>query len=144
MSLAEVEASGITNTCTFTIRVIHYSLHVIVSSLAESGPGTLRQALQDANDSPDANLVVFNFPGPAPYTVHLLSALPAVTSPVIIDGWSQPGFSATPVVELDGSTASNAIDRLVIQSGPSTVRGLALHGFATAIRLTTARTNIVH
>src|SRR5258708_5791485 len=137
------DSSGNSNSCAFTIRVIPYRLHVTVSSVADSGPGTLRQALQDANDSPDANLVVFNFPGPAPYTIHLLSALPAVTSPIIIDGWSQPGFSGTPVVEVDGSTASNAIDGLVIQSGPSTLRGLALHGFATAIRLTTAGTNIL-
>src|SRR5258708_20235346 len=137
------DSSGNSNSCTFTIRVIPYRLHVIVSSLADSGPGTLRQAILDANDSPDENLVVFNFPGSAPYTIHLLSALPAITSPIIIDGWSQPGFSGTPVVEVDGSTANNSIDGLVIQSGPSTVRGLALHGFATAIRLTTAGTNVI-
>jgi hypothetical protein len=67
-----VDSSGNSNSCTFTIRVIPYRLHVTVSSVADSGPGTLRQALQDANDSPDANLVVFNFPGPAPSTCSRL------------------------------------------------------------------------
>ncbi len=76
-----VDASDNTNTCTFTIRVIPYRLPVTVSSAADSGPGSLRQALLDANDSSDENLVVFNLPRPS--TIHLLSALAEITSSVI-------------------------------------------------------------
>jgi len=89
-----VDASDNTNTCTFTIRVIPYRLPVTVSSAADSGPGSLRQALLDANDSPDENLVVFSLPGPGPNKISLLSALPEVTSPTIIDGWSQSASCA--------------------------------------------------
>src|SRR5439155_22608264 len=39
--------------------------------------------------------------------------------------------------------ASKAIDGLVILSGASTVRGLALHDFATAIRLETNGSNVI-
>jgi hypothetical protein len=117
------------NTCSFIVRVIPYQLSV--TSTNDSGPGSFRQALLDANDSPDENLVVFNFPGPGPYSIQLQSVLPEITSPIIIDGWSQSGSNNPPVIELVGSGE----DGLVISVGNSTVRGLALHGFATAIRL---------
>ena len=138
-----VDASGNSNSCSFIVRVIPYRLPVVVSTLADSGPGTLRQAILDANDSPDENLVVFSLPGSAPYSIHLLSALPAITSPIILDGSSQPGFVGTPLIELDGSTSSNAIDGLVIRAGSSTVRALDLHGFANAIRLENNGGNII-
>ena len=136
-----VDPSGNTNTCTFSIRVIPYRLPVTVSSPADSGPGTLRQAILDANDSPDENLIVFHLPESS--AIHLLSPLPDITSPLIIDGWSQPGFAGSPIVELDGSSASNAIDGLTVRSSNSTIRGLVLHNFATAIRLGLDGSNII-
>ena len=72
VSCTGVDHSGNTNTCTFTIRVIPYRLPVTVTSTADSGPGTLREALLDANDSPDENLVVFNLPGPDPGAIYWL------------------------------------------------------------------------
>jgi len=100
------DASGNTNACAFTVRVIPYRLPVTTS--ADSGPGTLRQALLDANDAPGENRVEFHLPGSGLQTLAVLSALPTVTSPVIIDGWTQTGFSGTPVIELDGSTSGGA------------------------------------
>jgi hypothetical protein len=129
------------NSCSFIVRVIPYLISV--TSTSDSGPGSLRQALLDANDSPDENYVVFNLTGSAPYTIQLQSALPEITSPIIIDGWSQSASNSPPVIELVGSGGSNAADGLVITVGNSTVRGLALHGFATAIRLTTAGSNVI-
>src|SRR6266705_177468 len=129
------------NSCRFIVRVIPYQL--LVTSTNDSGPGSLRQALLDGNDSPDENLVIFSLPGAGPYKISLLSALPEVTSPVIIDGWSQSASNATPVVELDGSSPSNGIDGLVMTAGSNTIRGLALHGFRTAIRLANQGGNVV-
>jgi hypothetical protein len=136
-----VDSCGNSNSCTFNVRVIPYRLHV--TTTADSGVGSLRQALLDANDSPDENLVDFNLPGSGPYALHLQSALPAILSPIIIDGWSQPGSNAPPVIDLDGSGGSNSFDGLRILAGNSTVRGLALHGFATAIRLETNGGNVI-
>ena len=129
------------NSCAFIVRVIPYKLKV--DSLADSGPGTLRQALLDGNDTPDENLIAFALPGSGPFVIHLLSPLPVVTSPIILDGWSQIGSNGPPVVELDGGGGTNAFDGLVIRSGNSTVRGLVLHGFATALRLQTNGNNTV-
>ncbi|MEY4386699.1 MAG: hypothetical protein RLY20_1982, partial [Verrucomicrobiota bacterium] len=80
-----VDGSGNSNSCTFTIRVIPYTLHV-VSNTDDSGNGSLRQAILDSNDAPDDNLIVFNLSGSGPYNINLLTALPPVTSAVIIDG----------------------------------------------------------
>ena len=131
--------SGNSNSCAFTIRVIPYQL--VVTSTNNSGPGTLRQALLDANDAPGENLILFSLAGSGGHKIHLLSALPSVTSPVIIDGWSQPGFAGLPVIELEGT--SNSFDGLVIGAGSSTVRGLALHGFANGLRLETNGNNVI-
>ncbi len=129
------------NSCSFIVRVIPYQ--VLVANTNDSGPGSLRQALLDANDSPDENYVVLNLPGPAPHTIQVQSPLPEITSPIIIDGWSQGVTNGPPGIELVGPGGGNPIDGLVITAGNSTVRGLALNGFATAIRLGTAGGNII-
>jgi hypothetical protein len=132
---------GNSNTCQFIVKVIPYQLKV--NSLADAGPGTLRQALLDGNAFPDENLVRFELAGTGPFVIHLLSPLPTVTSPLIIDGSSQSDSNGLPLLELDGGGGTNAFDGLVIVSGNSTVRGLALHGFATALRLETNGNNVV-
>ena len=132
---------GNTNACTFNIKVVPF--HLGVTSTADSGPGTLRQALLDANGSPDQHIINFKFPGNAPFVIHLLSALPEVTGPVVIDGWTQSGSNGAPVVALDGSGASNAIDGLVLTAPSNAVRGLVLSGFATALRLQTNGFNTI-
>ena len=41
-------------------------------------------------------------------TIAPLSALPAITNPVLIDGFSQPGYGGTPLIEINGSQAGAA------------------------------------
>jgi len=133
--------AGNTNACSFTVKVIPHRL--TASSTDDSGPGTLRQALLDANDSPAPNLIVFNFSGSGPHTIDLLSPLPALADEVFIDGWSQPGFSGAPTIALNGTGIDPTADGLVITGGNSTVRGLALYGFANAIRLEGTGNNVI-
>ncbi len=136
-----VDVSGNSNTCSFIVRVIPYRL--VVTSADDAGPGTLREALLDANDAPGENLIVFDLPGPAPHIIQLLSALPEITSPLILDGWPTGISNVPPVIELDGGGGASPFDGLVIPAGLSSVRGLALHGFATAIRLDGAGGNTI-
>jgi hypothetical protein len=142
VSWTAIDASGNSNSCTFTIRVIPYRLFVVTNT-DDAGPGSLRQALLDANDAPGENLIQFTLPGGGFKTIHVLSALPEVTSPVIIDGWSQSGSNLPPVIALDGTATSNSTDGLVIRSGNSTVRGLAIYGFVNAIRIDGGGTNVI-
>ena len=62
-------------------------------------------------------------------TIAPLSALPAITNPVLIDGWSQPGYSGTPLIELSGNQAGSG-DGLTITGSEVTVRGLDINGFS--------------
>ena len=130
---------------TFTLPSLSYGATFTVSDAADNGPNTLRQAITDANAAANGtgpDLIDFNIPGGGVQTITLLTVLPDITDPVIIDGYSQPGASpntqgpdqgsnAVITVELDGSNLSN-LDGLTITAGGSTVRGLAIHGFGTA------------
>ena len=127
------DADGNTNVCSFTVRVVPYL--IVAGSPDDSGPGTLRQALLDANAASGANVIAFNFSGPTPYTIHLLSPLPPIVETVLIDGWSQNTFAGSPVIQIDGSGLPAGTDGLVLEGGNITVRGLAVSGFAVGMRL---------
>jgi titin len=102
-----------------------------VTNMADSGPGSLRQAILDANAIPGPDTILFNISGPAPYTINPISALPDITGPVTIDGRSQPGFAGKPIIVLNGSMAGPSVNGLTLSSGNSTVQGLAIGGFSS-------------
>lgn len=67
----------------------------IVTSNADNGPGTLRDAIEKANANGTAvtDLIHFNIPEPV-YNlriIELITELPAISSNTIIDGSTQPG-----------------------------------------------------
>lgn len=71
---------------------------IAVTSLAATGPGSLRWAIVQANVTPGPDEIDFAVSG----TIRAgRSALPAITGPTTIDGASAPGFAGTPVVTLD-------------------------------------------
>ena len=67
---------------------------LIVTSTSDSGAGSLRQAILDANGNPGADVIRFNVVGGGVQTIALVSSLPSITDTVTIDGYSQPGASA--------------------------------------------------
>src|SRR5262249_39280347 len=86
----------------------------------------------------------FGIPGSGVKTISPLSALPAITNQVTIDGTSQPGYSGTPLVELRGPGSSGtAFAGLTIQAAGSTVRGLEIDAFnGTGIAIQASQTVI--
>lgn len=110
----------------------------VVNTL-DTGAGSLRQAILDANAAPGADLIDFNIPGAGVQTIAPASGLPTITDPVTIDGYTQPGASPNTLavgndavlrIELDGSGAGHAAYGLRIFGGNSTVRGLVINRFA--------------
>jgi hypothetical protein len=105
-----------------------------VSSTADSGPGSLRQAILDANAHTGADTITFAVPGDGVHTIQPLSALPVVTESVTIDGTTQPGYTGSPLIELDGHLAGSGADGVSIQTGGLAmtilVKGLAINRFA--------------
>jgi uncharacterized repeat protein (TIGR01451 family) len=105
-----------------------------VSSIGDSGPNTLRQAIIDSDTmgaTPTSpNTIKFDITATGVQKIALQTALPAVTVPTVIDGSTQPGAaSGPPLIELDGSAITANADGLLLTAGNSTVRGLIIHGF---------------
>ena len=116
---------------------------------------TLREAINAANASPnfgERDAIEFDIPGSGVQTINLdfpESRLPAITDPVTIDGYTQPGASANtnplgggsnavPLIELTGDFTG-----LVIDADDSTIRGLVINrpapccaSFGDAIEIT--------
>ena len=102
----------------------------VVSNTSESGPGSLRQAILDANDYEGPDTISFAIPGAGVQTISPTNALPQVSEAVIIDGTTQSGFSGTPLIELAGHRAGTGANGLLLLSGNCVVRGLAINRFA--------------
>ncbi len=105
-----------------------------VTNTDDSGAGSLRQAILDANANPGTDTITFNI-GSGVQTIQPLSALPTIADSVIIDATTQPGYSGTPLIEIDGTNAAGLDDGVLqITAGNSTVRGLIINraGFSNA------------
>ena len=103
----------------------------------DSGAGSFRQAILDANGAAGPDDIVFAIPAAGVQTISPTSPLPTVTGPVTINGYTQTGASpnslavgnnAVLLIEIDGSLAGNLTDGLLdITAGASTVRGLVIN-----------------
>lgn len=88
---------------------------LVVTSTADSGFGTLRQAILDANQSPNFNRITFDIGSTCgPHVINLASNLPAVLYPVEIDGYTQPGANRN--TQISGSNGQICI---ILQQGAS-------------------------
>jgi len=115
-----------------------------VTTTADSGPGSLRQAILGANAATGVNTITFSIPGSGVHVIQPLSPLPTITGTVIIDGSTQTGYDGSPLVQLDGSLAGANSNGLYITGGGCTVEGLDIGGFAgTAIMLQTGGSNVI-
>ena len=102
-----------------------------VTTTADSGPGSLRSAIDAADASTGGFTINFSI-ATGPQTIILLSALPSITSQVTIDGTSQPGYAGAPLIDLDGSSAGAGTTGLDFESGSggSVVRTLVIDNFS--------------
>lgn len=104
----------------------------VVTNVNDDGIGSFREAITNANAKPGNDTIIFNIPGPGVKVIGLLTPLPEITGPVILDASTQPGYAGAPLIELDGVNAGSEANGLVITSGGSFVRGLAIGGFQGA------------
>jgi len=119
----------------------------VVNSTADTDDGTanpadltLREAIIAANEHPGLNTIEFDI-GSGVQTITPLFDLPAIINPVIIDATTQPGYQGTPLIVLSGTLTISgdtvdpglAPDGLRLLAGGSTIRGLVINDFQTAI-----------
>ena len=123
----------------------------LVTNTNDAGPGSLRSAMIDANNTPNVggpDRIEFNIPGSGVHIIQpttpsgQISALPVIHDPVIIDGYTQgqatsdPSDDASPntlavgdnavlKIQLDGSMlASGNLSNLTIAASGVAVQGL--------------------
>jgi hypothetical protein len=101
----------------------------LVTNTNDTGAGSLRRAILDANDNPGQDIIAFLISGTGVQTIIPLSELPVITDPVIIDGATQSGYAGKPLVELNGAIAGTGVNGLTITAGNSIVRGLIINRF---------------
>jgi hypothetical protein len=114
-----------------------------VTNTDDSGPGSLRQAITDANANAGADTIAFAIPGTGVHTIAPLSLLPIIGQPLTIDGYTQAGSSANTnttgalntvlQIEIDGTNAPNRC--ITIGSSNVTVRGLVVNRCAEGFEL---------
>jgi len=103
-----------------------------VTTTADSGAGSLRQAILDANSNAGADTIAFNIPGTGPFLIQPVSLLPPLAGETTLDGTTQPGYVGIPLIEL--STFSGAGLRMS-GTGGNTIRGVCLHDFNAAVQI---------
>jgi len=113
-----------------------------VTNTNDTGAGSLRQAITDANAAAGLDTIAFSVTGAGcdgggVCTITPATQLPTVTSPVLIDGYTQPGS----LVNTNAQGALNTVLKVVLSGAihavglqfstgadGSTVRGLVVNG----------------
>jgi trimeric autotransporter adhesin len=129
---------------------------------APSKPCTLREAINKANTFGPSH-IAFHLAGTcgAAPVISLTSPLPPVAVPMFIDGYSEPGASASTIGGSNGIVESNAVICVTIfglssianafsvaDSAPSTthleISGVAIYDFVTGVDLAGGNGNWIH
>ncbi len=116
-----------------------FSTTYTVTTTADSGAGSLRQAIIDANANPSPHTINFSI-ATGVQTIVLSTALPAITnSNITIDATTQTGYASNdPQIVIDGSSlTAYTFDGLSIQSASGcTINGLVVNnGFNSGISI---------
>jgi hypothetical protein len=99
----------------------------LVTTTADSGGGSLRDAMNKANATSAADVIQFKI-GTGAKTISPTSGLPQLKYPVTIDGTTQPGYAGKPIVEIRGDRAGGAYG-IVMAGGATTLKGLVINRF---------------
>jgi RHS repeat-associated protein len=110
-----------------------------VTNINDSGAGSLRQAIIDANSNVDFSNINFNITGTAPFNIGLLSELPTITTRVSINGFSQSGSSVSNFkVKITNTISMMRGFKLYGGSANSVVEGIEFSNFNLAIDVASA------
>jgi len=115
-----------------------------VTTTADSGTGSLRQAILNANGHAGLDMISFSITGSGVHVISPASALPTITGPVLIDGSTQTGYTTKPVIEINGASAGSSVDGLDISGGGTTLNALDITNFSgSGISMYTSGGNLV-
>jgi Ca2+-binding RTX toxin-like protein len=103
-----------------------------VTNTNDSGTGSLRQAILDANANSGADTIQFAIAVSGVQTISPTSPLPTVDGQVVIDGTTEGGFVATPLIEISGAAAGGGANGLTLDGNASgsSVKALVINAFS--------------
>jgi len=158
LSIAMITISLVSFTSYYNIfPSAHAAATITVNSTADNttagdGNCTLREALGNAKTNSDTtsgdcvagsgtDTIEFSITGSGPHNIVLGSDLDSITDPVVIDGTSEPDYTTSPVVHIDGDSMASQIFSI---AAATTIQGLSItDGTADGIILTTGADNSV-
>jgi CSLREA domain-containing protein len=142
LGLIAASSSPLSAQTTYEVNVIGDDIPDGCDPLTMTTDCTLREAILAANASAGFDTITFDITGAAPHVIVTQSVLPNVVDSVLIDGTTEPDWSAgLPSVEVRGQ--SGAWAGLTITAGNSTVRGLIVRDFSNGIVLQTGGNNLI-
>jgi hypothetical protein len=121
----------------FSLSLVSFSFGAVftVTNTNPTGPGSLDQAIIDANANAGPDAIVFAIAGPPPYVITPgFPGLTPITDTVTINGYTQPGASQGPIgtrvilVSINGALAGNS-NGLTIDANDVTIAGLNINSF---------------
>lgn len=116
---------------------------IVVTSIADSGAGSLREAINLANADGGTDTISFNI-NTGSQVFNLTSALPTILDALTIEGATQPGFDGSPLIMLDGASAGANTHGLNLNANNITVRGIAIKNFGgDGIHISDANNSLV-
>ncbi|HTE19388.1 MAG TPA: Calx-beta domain-containing protein, partial [Armatimonadota bacterium] len=107
----ELEGSAQRQTSEFSRAVLATSgsTSTVVTNTNNAGDGSLRAAIEAANDLAGRQTISFNIPGAGPHVISPTTPLPPLTDFVTIDGYTQPGSRENTL-----EVGTNAVLRIVV------------------------------
>lgn len=144
VTLTATDPNGNTSEFSTCTNIDAASPVLTVTKIADTNDGacnadcSLREAMTAANANANGSVIAFNIPGAGPHTIAPTTALPTISNPVLIDGYTQPGASAntdpvtsnaTIMIGVDGNGIAGTRVAFGICSNNSTIRGLSLTRF---------------
>lgn len=111
---------------------LHAATHTVTTT-ADAGAGSLRQAILDAGADGAADTIAFAIPGSGPFRIAPATRLPNLRGTLTIDGYTQPGSWPNTLTPDEGGLDGALMIEI---HGPGTDFGLVLEGGANAADVT--------
>ncbi len=115
----------------------------VVTNTNDSGVGSLRQAILDANAMAGHDTIIFNIAGSGVHTINLASILPTITDQVTINATTESDYAGSPLIVLSGTGSLSEGFTLGSMSSGSTIRGFIIQGFTNGITATDSGSHII-
>jgi hypothetical protein len=114
---------------------------IVVLNTNDSGSGSLRDAINQANAGPGGDTIAFNIPGNGAHRIAPTGPMPYEAKPMTIDATTQPGYIGVPLIELYGANAGGVA--FIITGGGTTIKGFVLNSWPSAAISSVSNNNTI-